>query len=143
MPRGGHNRKPARLRALYGRKATVEGDGTSIRPRRVPPAPKDLSEVERRVWNELRPQVQALGIYTAATFTAMTLLVKSLALAEQVNDLPASAGARILQSASQQLASFGLTPLAAERMGVAVDRSPRESKYDEFLTYPGKPVRVA
>lgn len=118
--RGGGNRRPDSMKRLAG---TCRPDRAAkpgpLGPCAVPPPPKSCTATERRVWNELRPQVSELRVYTPACFTAMKLLVRSLALVEDGRDLAPSGVARLVQSAAQQLAAFGLTPAAAGRVAGA------------------------
>jgi hypothetical protein len=101
-----------------------------------------LNEVEHRIWLELKAQVDASGLFTGATLSAFRLLHRCLALLEQGAGLPPSAISRLLQSAASQLHAFGLTPAAADRLGLHVQQERGGDDWDtlaKFKVYPGKP----
>jgi phage terminase small subunit len=105
----------------------------------VPPAPESLSETEQKVWGELAPQVELLGTYTPACFTAFRVLVRVVALLDGAPpDMAASALVRLAQVASSLLARFGLDPMSAERVEAAPRPDEDEDDFSEFLS-PGEP----
>jgi hypothetical protein len=105
-------------------------------PCAVPAPPADLTREQLRAWSELAPQVGPDGLrtYTASSFTAFRLLVKVIAMADNIPpDMPASAAVRLLQVASSLLGRFGLDPISAER----VESAPRDDADDpaaEFVS---------
>lgn len=74
MPRGGHNRKPTRLKVIQG---TARADRMPANePKPVPVAPempKDLDRYGKQAWRRLAPILERLGLLTEAdleTFVA-------------------------------------------------------------------------
>jgi hypothetical protein len=56
-----------------------------------------------------------------------------VALCESTAGLPPSASTPLLQSASQQLAGFGRTPVGADRLGVSVREGPESDALNELV----------
>jgi hypothetical protein len=97
------------------------------------PPPPDLDPVQRRLWVELRPAVTALRVYRESDLTAFRQLVRVVARAEACPlDAAPSAAGRLEQAAASALASFGLTPLARERVTVP-PAPPPEDELSEFV----------
>jgi hypothetical protein len=84
---------------------------------RVPKPPRNLDREQRRVWVELAREVRIVGTYQASDLTAFRALVRAVTRAELCPlDAPPSAAGRLEQAAASALASFGLHPLARERV---------------------------
>lgn len=92
----------------------------------VPPPPRTLDEVQRRLWRELAVAVEELGTFAASDLVAFRALVRAVARAERCPlDAPPSAAARLEQVAASALAGFGLSPAARERLKVRPPLPPR------------------
>jgi phage terminase small subunit len=99
---------------------------------KVPLPPKGLDANQKRLWRELASAVEDLGTFQASDIAAFRQLVRSVVRAELCPlDAPPSAAARLEQAAAAALSSFGLSPLARERVKVPPKREP--SILDEFV----------
>jgi phage terminase small subunit len=115
--KGGHNKLPDAIKEIRGtaQKIRLNPKAPKLRRARVPSPPAGLSRAERAMWRELTPQVEALGIYTVAHYTAFRLLVRMVA--EAMNpDLADHARVRVQQAASALLQRFGLDPASIGRV---------------------------
>lgn len=117
MGRGGHNRLPDRVKAQRGTlRAGRKGQGRKLEVARVPNPPADLNEAERRIWLQLKAEVELIGTYTRSTRTAFEIMVRSVACAFSARDAAPSARAKLLSGATAALATFGLTAASSERV---------------------------
>ncbi len=92
---------------------------------KVPRPPRNLDGKQREVWLELAEAVERLGTFQLSDLAAFRAMVRSVTRAELCPlNAPPSAAGRLEQAAASALASFGLSPLARERVKVAKnDRS--------------------
>jgi hypothetical protein len=99
---------------------------------KVPRPPTALDGTQRRIWLELARAVERLGTYQPSDLTAFRAMVRAVTRAELCPlDAPPSAAGRLEQAAASALSSFGLSPLARER--VKVPPPPRgPDELDEF-----------
>jgi len=118
----GHNRVPAAVKKLRG---TVRKDRANARaplasPKMIPKPPRGLTPVQVRVWRELAPQVEHLGVFSKSDLTSFRLLVCVVAeTRDKAFKLEkGTARVRMLQAASSLLQSFGLSPASRERVSV-------------------------
>lgn len=95
---------------------------------KVPRPPKRLDADQRRLWLELARAVEKLGTFGGSDLVAFRQLVRAVTRAELCPlDAPPSAAGRLEQAAASALASFGLSPLARERVKPPKDnRSPTD-----------------
>ncbi len=123
MPRGGHNRKPREQKALSGtlRKGREAAFAPQVDPCKVPEPPRSLKPAERVLWRELAAEVEALGVYSSSDRTTFRLLVKTVAMAEDVSDayMPPTARVRLVQAANSLLSAFGLSPASRGKVNAA------------------------
>lgn len=142
--RGGHNRLPKSLKAQRGtlkKSREASPDAPDLPVGQVPAPPDDLGAREKRVWEELAAQVEALGVYTVSDYTAFKLLVRLTALADEgPGELAPSAYARIAQTAVGMLGRFGLDP--ASRGRVPRPAAEEEAENEEQAMFGGglKPI---
>lgn len=100
---------------------------------KVPRAPRGLDANQRRLWVELAGAVEELGTFQPSDLASFRGLVRCVARAELCPlDAPPSAAARLEQAAAAALSSFGLSPLARERVKVAPRRTKADRDLDEF-----------
>lgn len=99
---------------------------------KVPRPPAGLDEGETALWRELARAVEHLGTFGEADAVAFRRMVRVVYRAELCPlDAAPSASGRLEQAAASALASFGLSPLARERVTVPEDtRSPDEKLRD-------------
>jgi phage terminase small subunit len=118
--KGGHNRAPTAVKKLRGtqRKDRTNASAPLVSPKLVPKPPRGLSKVQVRVWKELAPQVEHLGVFTRADQTAFRLLVEvvSETRSKTFREESGTARVRMLQVAASMLNSFGLNPASHERV---------------------------
>jgi phage terminase small subunit len=89
---------------------------------KVPRPPRALDDDQRRIWFELAKAVERLGTFQPSDLAAFRAMVRSVTRAELCPlDAPPSAAGRLEQAAASALASFGLSPLARERVKVEKD----------------------
>lgn len=89
---------------------------------KVPRPPRDLDPDQRVLWRELARAVERLGTFAPSDLPAFRAMVRSVTRAERCPlDAPPSAAGRLEQAAASALASFGLSPLARERVKVPKD----------------------
>jgi hypothetical protein len=75
-----------------------------------------------------------MGTFDAAMLTGFRMLVKLVTAAETADDEPATARARLAQSAQAALAAWGLRPADRDRVSPAPEpRDPEEDRIAEFL----------
>lgn len=146
----GHNRLPSKVKKLRGTldKRSVHARAPLVSPKSVPKPPRGLTAVEVRVWKELAPQVEHLGVYAKSDMTAFRLLVQVVAQtrAKEFVLEKGTARVRMLQVASSLLQSFGLSPASRDRVpGQAVLPSGDESaptQPEEETPLFGAPLRA-
>lgn len=115
---GGHNRLSKKTKKLRG--TLVKHREKKKSP--APPAsklgvpPKDMSALQKRVWAELLPQVEAVGVTTVSDAASYRLLVEAVAATRDIESVSASQRPRIMGYAATMLARFGLDPLSRERL---------------------------
>ena len=77
MPQGGHNRKPTVIKVLEGNPGKRQLPEREPKPMPVAPTcPKWLPRAAKNLWNELAPQLERIGLLTAAdgqTFASLCL----------------------------------------------------------------------
>lgn len=119
--KGGHNRAPRALKKLRG---TERADRRPKRsapasPKSVPTPPRGLTVVEKRVWKELAPQVEYIGVYGKSDLTSFRLLVQIVAKTrgKGFDNIAPTAQVRMLQAAASALQNFGLSPASRDRVG--------------------------
>lgn len=101
--------------------------GNRQRPRsepghKPPRPPRDLDGDEAALWRELAAAVTRLGTYTPTDLVAFRRMVRAVYRAEICPlDAAPSASGRLEQAAASALASFGLSPLARQRIVVPKD----------------------
>jgi hypothetical protein len=96
---------------------------------RVPSAPKDLPEAEQLAWVEVKRQVDLLGTYTKADYSAFRLAVRALTLAYEAGpDVKATSRRALLESASGLIGRFGCDPIA--RLQVDAAPEPKSEVFD-------------
>jgi len=89
---------------------------------RPPRPPRGLDPQEAALWRELAAAVAKLGTYTATDLVSFRRLVRTVYRAEICGlDAAPSASGRLEQAAASALASFGLSPLARQRVKPVVD----------------------
>ncbi len=95
---------------------------------RPPRPPRGLESAEAALWRELAAAVTKLGTYAATDVVSFRRMVRCVYRAEICGlDAAPSASGRLEQAAASALASFGLSPLARQRVKPLVDtRSPTE-----------------
>jgi phage terminase small subunit len=114
--RGGNRQKP---RATPGAK--------------VPRPPKHLSPEEKAIWLDLAAAVEGLGTYQPSDAMFFALTVRAYAEAFSPAPMAPTARARIVQAAGSMLASWGISPLARQRVEpVRDERSPSERIAEEL-----------
>ena len=101
---------------------------------RPPRPPRGLDPEEAALWRELAAAVAKLGTYTATDLVSFRRLVRTVYRAEVCPlDAAPSASGRLEQAAASALASFGLSPLARQRVKPVVDpRTPSQRIADEL-----------
>lgn len=119
--RGGSNRLPRAVKAARGtlRKHRENANAPQLDPSEVPRPPRRLNAIERSIWRELKPQIDRLGVYDPSCFTALRLLVQTLALVESDDSekkMPATARVRLAQVAAGMMTRFGLDPSSRDRV---------------------------
>jgi hypothetical protein len=132
--KGGHNKKPSSQKKLEGtdRKDRKKNHRPALPPGKVPPPPRGYDATQRATWRELALQVEALGNYSASRYTAFRLMVETVALTrrKEAGTFAPTAIARVLQSASSQLAHFGLDPASEDKVtsgvGVGAAAAPQQ-----------------
>lgn len=138
--KGGQNKAPAALKALRGttRKDRTNRRAPLVSPKIVPKPPYGLKPIEKRVWRELAPQVEHLGVFTKSDLTAFRLLVQVVAKTRgKAFDLESgTAQVRMLQVASSLIQSFGLNPASRERVAVQPPAAPLDAPSGETAAAP-------
>lgn len=138
--KGGQNRVPAAVKKLRGtqRKDRMKRGSKLVSPKLVPPPPRGLSKVEQRVWRELAPQVEHLGVFARSDFTAFRLLVETVAemRSPDFKKEKGTARVRMRQVASTLLQSFGLNPASRDRLNVQPPARPLEPEDPEAPAAP-------
>ncbi len=117
MARGGKNRKTAeekRLAGTYRRDRDPSAGQGPEAASSVPPPPRGLAALDRRVWRELAAQVNERGSYTATRRTAFALMVTAVARLQGAKREPAYAFEKLLRAAGDALVQFGIAPVRAE-----------------------------
>lgn len=119
--KGGANRAPAAVKKLRGTQRADRAKKKSpglVSPKLVPPPPRGLSKVEQRVWKELAPQVEYLGVFTKSDLTSFRQLVETVAETRtpEFKKEKGTARVRMRQVASTLLQNFGLTPASRDRV---------------------------
>jgi hypothetical protein len=117
MPRGGHNRVPDEVKRARGTfradRATRDTPRVTVVP--VPAPPDDLPDDARRIWLELKQEVDGLGVYSASDLGAFRRLFQITVYAERLDRDP-EAPAKDVISMSKEVrawrAVFGLHPQA-------------------------------
>jgi hypothetical protein len=131
MGGGGQNRLPDNVKQLRGSlRPSRVGEASRLPTSPVPSPPRSLSALEKRVWRELAPVVDAARTHTVADTPAFRLLVEAVAYSKQ--DMAPSAKVRVLSVCTSLLAGFGLTPGSRGRVPAA-PKPPPPSPLDEFL----------
>jgi hypothetical protein len=93
----------------------------------IPAPPKSCSPTERRAWHELAAQVEASHVYSVSDYTSFRVLVRSVALLDDMPpDAAPTAAARMVQSVSTMLARFGLDPASRGKVERLVEKAPDE-----------------
>lgn len=132
--KGGHNRLPGAVKKLRGTTdaRTMRKKRALVPPKLVPPPPRGLSRVEQRVWRELAPQVEHLGVFGVSDFTAFRQLVETVAETRtpEFKKEKGTARVRMRQVASTLLQNFGLTPASRDRVNVQPPARPLEQEAD-------------
>jgi hypothetical protein len=95
---------------------------------------------ERKIWAELKREVELLGTYSESDFTTFRLCVKCVteALHPDPRD-PATARVRVAQIAAGLLARFGLDPASRGRVS---GRPPEKAQDDTEKLLFGGPLKV-
>jgi hypothetical protein len=102
---------------------------------KVPRPPKHLDDDQRRLWLELAAAVERLGTFQLSDLVSFRAMVRAVTRAELCPlDAPPSAAGRLEQAAASALASFGLSPLARERVKVPKDERSAARRMLESLT---------
>lgn len=141
--RGGHNRKPTRLKVLSGT-ARPDRMGNEPKPSPIAPrCPKWLGKDARKEWRYLAPKLERLGLLTETDGTSFAVYCEAfsrwkkavLALQElPVTDPAYRKVAITLEKAAQEMraqgARFGLSPADRGRLDLSVVE---EDSFDEFL----------
>lgn len=84
---------------------------------RPPRPPRGLDPQEAALWRELAAAVAKLGTFAATDLVAFRRMVRCVYRAEVCPlDAAPSASGRLEQAAASALASFGLSPLARQRV---------------------------
>jgi len=134
MPRGGQNRLPDEVKRLKGtlRDDRVDPDRLEVEPCRIPPAPRQLTDDERQIWNQLRRILQPLGVVAETDLLSFRLMVRAYARAFRMLDDPALDPNAAIKQAQALAREFGLTP--ASRSTVRTVAGPEAAKsLDDFL----------
>lgn len=99
-----------------------------------PRPPRGLDTAERALWIELARAVARLGTYADSDAVAFRRMVRAAYRAEVCPlDAAPSASGRLEQAAASALASFGLSPLARQRVKRVEDsRSPAHRLAEEL-----------
>jgi phage terminase small subunit len=89
---------------------------------RPPRPPRGLGPPEAALWRELADAVAELGTFKATDLVAFRRMVRCVYRAEVCPlDAAPSASGRLEQAAASALASFGLSPLARQRVVKVMD----------------------
>jgi P27 family predicted phage terminase small subunit len=150
MPKGGHNRKPTRLKLLQG---TARPDRERNEPKPLPlapPCPKWLPREAKREWRRLVPQLEKLGLVSRLDRDALadlcltvTRLREAEAKVEELGVLipsgtgwkknPAvTAAAEYRKALARWAERFGLTPGDRGRLDLPQVEN-EEDEFEKFL----------
>lgn len=162
MPRGGWNRKPTALKVLQGTARPDRLPENEPKPRPIAPAlPRGLSSAARRLWRELAPKLEKLGLLTETDGPLFEALCEAWARYQEarrryrrviravdpVNGMTTIRKAEVsvekAEAALRMLAAeFGLTPASRGRLDVAAEPS-EDDAFEAFLSRGGGGVRRA
>lgn len=151
---GGHNRLSKKAKKLRGtmrntREKKAAPAVPAVPAGKMPGPPKEMSALQKRVWAELMPQVELVGVHTGADVASYRLLVEAVAATRDLDSVSPSQRPRIMGYAATMLARFGLDPLSRERLTRGgpqggEDRTTAAEKPDDADEVPlfGQPLKV-
>lgn len=117
----GNPRLPTAVKALRGtlQKARENGLEPKVVPIQVPAPPAHLTDLERQMWERLKPMVDSLGIMSEADLESFETLVRTRADYELVR-LQDPTDFKSIREASKEVRSwlceFGLTPASRAKV---------------------------